>query len=313
VYLLWSMRTGRGWGSSSWGRNEARRSSITGTAAGDTRERSRKSVRRSSQTSSLSFIQRVGRKLLSLPLTLNTLILFGNELTPPHLFLSFLLPFPRTSTPAIPTLFTFQPQGDIGKAPQNQILWLVQSPLGLPSPQYYSSPSIMAFYTRTIASLLTQTLPHSQTHLTDTLAKRIVSLEGELSRAGAKPEDLIDPSKAYNPMSFQELDKALPIDLTAYIESFLDGKDGGGRVIGREAVVTSKEYLREMGKILRAEEDWVLQAWFGVRAAMEYGPFLGDGEEVRKRVEELRNLLAGVKRPVAVDREEGTRNLSSSL
>jgi predicted metalloendopeptidase len=140
-------------------------------------------------------------------------------------------------------------------------------------------------------------------HVIATLASRIVSLESDLAHAGAQPEDLFDPSKAYNPTAFDELNEAMPVNLTAYVSSFV-GKDKKG-VIGQDVVVTSKAFVEKMGKILEDEEDWVLQAWFGVRAAMEYGAFLGDKVEVRKTTSALKNLLSGVRSGADVDREEG--------
>jgi hypothetical protein len=76
-------------------------------------------------------------------------------------------------------------------------------------------------------------------------------------------------------------------------------------VIGEDFVVTSEAFVEKMNKILGREEDWVLQVWFGVRAAMEYGTFLGDKVKIRKATFDLANLLTGVMIGADVDRREG--------
>jgi hypothetical protein len=160
-----------------------------------------------------------------------------------------------SSFPAINAVFSLLAQGDVGKDPQQQILWVYQASVGLPSREYYSEPSVRSFYTHTVASLLAEIvspansrsdslwpafppisrphqdippLPNSGSHLEKErlhaiapLASRIVSLESDLAHAGAQPEALFDPSKAYNPTAFDELDRRMPVNLTAYVSSFV--------------------------------------------------------------------------------------------
>lgn len=103
----------------------------------------------------------------------------------------------------------------------------------------------------------------SKPHPSTSIAERILALEKKLAKAQAELEDLTDPSKSYNPVEFEALEKQVGwFNLREYVASFAP------RSFPEKVVVTSEAYVKDLAKIVEEEDDWVLQGYFLVRAAM---------------------------------------------
>ncbi|CDZ96882.1 M13 family peptidase [Phaffia rhodozyma] len=237
----------------------------------------------------------------------------------------------------IDSLFSFENEGDIGDDPQKQILWLYQDGLGLPAKEYYAEKTYTDIYTEVMASILSTVYNVSESSLSpqfwpsvphpfpfpgvipdepsderppskdpksspvnaQILAKRILALEKKLAKAQAEPEYLGDPSKSYNPVKFETLEKELEwLDLRSYVSSFAPRK------FPEKIVLTSEDYVKKVVKIVEEEDDIVLQGYFLIRTAMSYASYLGPNVQIRQDAEKLKNTLTGVKQGNRPEREE---------
>lgn len=223
---------------------------------------------------------------------------------------------------AVDALFSLEAQGDIGRDPKQQMMWLYQAGLGLPSKEYYDEPSVVQFYTNTLSSFLGEILksdkkklltanawpswpwPSKDPSAADELAlirsvaSSVVAFEAELSKAGADPEDIFDPDQAYNVVDFDAVSDALPIKLNEYVAAFAP------RSFPVDIVVTSPDYVKRMRKIVVKTEDHILQAYFLTQATLAHAKLLGPSEPIRLEAEKFTNMLSGVKQGTQVDREE---------
>ncbi|KAI9317388.1 hypothetical protein BX666DRAFT_1856748 [Dichotomocladium elegans] len=137
------------------------------------------------------------------------------------------------------TMVSFWVQAD-DMAPDKNAIFVYQPSLSLSSKEYYSQPSILETYKKSLVELVmavfgaekksdiwiasakkanVKLLTHEE--VAD-LVSRVIDFETKLAEFSLKSEELQDPVKTYNPMTLDELEKAYPImEWRTYLASFV--------------------------------------------------------------------------------------------
>lgn len=212
---------------------------------------------------------------------------------------------------AIDALFRFEVAGDAGgDDPQIQSLWFYQTTGSLPSKEYYEEKPIMDLYHSVLTSILisvaedishrvdgSRSLHSFDQNNMSALAWRIIEFERQLSRAGAKPEILQDPTLLYNPYPLEKLQEALPFfSFSNYLSTLHP------HLHPKTISVTHPPYLSAISRLVGETPDHVLAGYFVSRVVMTYVDLLGPDVEVRKQWRRLQEVLQGVKKGTEEDR-----------
>ncbi|KAF9520534.1 hypothetical protein BS47DRAFT_639027 [Hydnum rufescens UP504] len=217
-------------------------------------------------------------------------------------------------------LFSLDIEGDIGVDPNFMTLWFSQSPLGLPSKEYYNDAEVLVAYTSVIRDLLydqdqeaeearawpfpwpwpSDPPPENRTARADRLSPQIVAFERNLSQFGADMDMLlVDPLATYNPQPLENLTRYMTyMDFPGYASSFAP------RHFPENVIVTYPPYVRDLLLLIEETDPEVIQAYLVTQAALQLSPYLGPNTFPWKVVNEFNQLLHGIKRGTPIDREE---------
>ncbi|KAM0749064.1 zincin [Meredithblackwellia eburnea MCA 4105] len=193
----------------------------------------------------------------------------------------------------IPAFFDAYDEGDVAVDPKSIVLWIKQSGLGLPSPDYYEDVETIEVYTEIIRASLAsiyKELGEDATTDIPALTEGVVTLEKDLAKIFLDVTEVEDPKLTYNPKNRTELQKLFPsISFPDYFASYTPRPDYPDPVI-----VTSPAYLQNLTTVLEGTDPEALEAYFVFRAAQTYGLLLGPKQTVRKEIEWLDNYLGGI-------------------
>ena len=131
-------------------------------------------------------------------------------------------------------------------------------------------------------------------------AKKIVELERTLAKATLDLDILFgDPYATYNPVTVQNLTRTIPqVHFETYFTAFAP------RHYPQKIIMTSYDYAKELGWILRDTPPQIIEAYLVTRAALELSPHLGPETEAWKAQRTLVEALQGIKKGAIGDRGE---------
>lgn len=239
----------------------------------------------------------------------------------------------------VDALFNFVIEGDAGgENSQVQSLYFYQSFGGLPSKEYYKEKPVLDLYHSVISGILKSVAEESDStnakrdvfmdilqeaaeegwpwpwpggdkddpvkdepldKRMDKLAGKVVDFERKIAKAGADPEYLFNPHYSYNPYKTKDVKEALPfVDLDKYLSAMAP------RTYPSKITVSHPKYLKKITKLVADVPDHVLSAYFVTKLALEYGGALGPKVEIRKQVDHLRSVLAGIKPGTPENRQD---------
>jgi endothelin-converting enzyme len=173
---------------------------------------------------------------------------------------------------SISALFVIGPSGDVKKNPKLLVPWLGQDGLGLPAIEYYleeGNDKIQEEYRRAIAAVLKEVYHargESDWYDLDSLAQAVLTFETKLAAIFAPLEDIYEPSKSYNPISFEDLKKELNIiNWGEYIAGFNVRTEFPSVAI----IESGKEFPKKLKALVNVQKESLLEAYFVWMTALE--------------------------------------------
>lgn len=186
-------------------------------------------------------------------------------------------------------------------------LWLTQSGLGLPNPDYYSDSAVEMIYVEVMRSAVSDVYKQlgdsrfaSESQEKKKKGKKgktepsfdfnkVFEFEKALAAQFADSVDLEDPVLAYNAYNLTELHKLAPlIDWKDYFSGFAP------RQIPSPAIVTAPGFFGNLTEIVSKQDDETLEAYFVWKTIQSLGALLGPRERARKEVAQLQNYLVSL-------------------
>jgi len=219
----------------------------------------------------------------------------------------------------IDALFSSAAAGDYYTEPDKMRLWLTQSGLGLPDPDYYEDKAVEKVYREVIRSALkdvyakadaadgVEDLKHKKhkkqrkpkkgpTEAID--YRKVFDLERQFAKVFVDSVDIADPVLAYNAYNLTTLTKLAPfIHWPEYFSGFAP------RLFPDPVIISTPSYFDNLSHILDKTSDDELEAYFVWKTVQNLGSLLGPRETARKEVTQLNNYLSGVEEGVRASRE----------
>lgn len=194
-------------------------------------------------------------------------------------------------------------------------LWLSQSGLGLPNPDYYSDSAVEKVYTEVVRSAVSDVYKQlgdahfdADSHKKKQKGKKskgkkqkqpsfdfskVFGFEKSLAAVFADSVDLEDPVLAYNAFNLTELHQLAPFMVwTDYFSGLAP------RQVPSPTIVSAPGYFGNLTSILDKQDDDTLEAYFVWKTVQSLGGLLGPRERARKEVTQLQNYL--VRNPTRV-------------
>lgn len=131
-------------------------------------------------------------------------------------------------------------------------------------------------------------------------AKKVFEFERKLAKATLDLDILYgDPYATYNPVSVRNLSQIIPqVDFQTYFTAFAP------RDYPQKIIVTSYDYGKKLGDILKDTSSQVIEAYLVTRAALQLSPHLGLETEAWKAQRTLVEALQGIKKGATGDRSD---------
>ncbi|GAA5872434.1 hypothetical protein JCM8547_000924 [Rhodosporidiobolus lusitaniae] len=194
----------------------------------------------------------------------------------------------------VTALFENYVEGDTGGSPSTSVLWLSQAGLSLPSKDYYSGgdKEVTALFTSVAAEIIAEAYKARREQGIDAkdLAESVFKLEKQIAAISLDAADLDLPIPTYNPYNGTALQKLFPsISFANYFASYTPRPRYPEPVI-----VTSPGFFGNLSKLVEHTGPEVLEAYFVVQTALEYGDLLGLKQPIRKQVDLLSATLNGI-------------------
>ncbi|CAG8565518.1 11336_t:CDS:10 [Funneliformis mosseae] len=243
----------------------------------------------------------------------------------------------RLSIFGIKPLFEFFVEAD-AKDPKNNVLYLSQSGLGLPSKEYYEEEEILLSYKEAMIELLNLALNYSSnvahhfnhnfTESDDLVkdileysaerflykeweknAKKIIDFEIELAKISLSAEEFSDPEATYNNQTVVSLENLSPSFIwTRYISALLPPTS----VFPAKIILTSNKYFKDLSNLVEKTPTPTLQLYFIWQAIYTYADSLS--ENFRVPLRKLRAKLRGTDESIKPKRwEECLKSVDNTL
>ena len=131
-------------------------------------------------------------------------------------------------------------------------------------------------------------------------SRKIIEFERTLAKATLDLDILYgDPYATYNPVAVRDLSQIISeVNFETYFTAFAP------RNYPQKVIVTSPDYAKKLGKILRDTPSQIIEAYLVTRAALELSPHLGLETEAWKAQRSLVEALQGIKKGAVGDRSE---------
>ncbi|RIA98623.1 hypothetical protein C1645_749393 [Glomus cerebriforme] len=243
----------------------------------------------------------------------------------------------RLSIFGIKPLFEFFVDAD-AKDPKNNVLYLSQSGLGLPSKEYYEEEEILSIYKDVMITLLNKALDYNNISLplnnnfnasqdifedileysTEVLlyeeweknAIKIIEFEKKLAKISLSAEEFSDPEATYNNQTIVSLNRLSPSFLwSQYISSLLPPTSVG---FPSRIILTSNKYFKDLSKLVNETPTETLQLYFIWQAIYTYADNLS--ENFRAPIRKLRAKIRGTDETVKPKRwEECLKSVDNTL
>ncbi|GAA6014145.1 hypothetical protein JCM11491_004119 [Sporobolomyces phaffii] len=202
----------------------------------------------------------------------------------------------------IDALFASYPEGDVGRNPKQNVLWLSQAGLSLPSRDYYDDKKTVKDLEQVAQTVLEQIYStRKEKHMSaKDLARGVVKLEEHLAKVSLDVVDVDDPIGTYNPLNSSALQNLFPsISFPDYFASFTPRPRYPDPVI-----VATPTYFSNLTQILDDVAPDVLEAYFAFQTAQSLGSLLGSNEVIRKELDGWSNRLVGLPEDAKRPRKE---------
>ncbi|KAG0302559.1 hypothetical protein BGZ98_007402 [Dissophora globulifera] len=207
------------------------------------------------------------------------------------------------------------------KNPEENVLQMGESGLGLPSKQYYDEDKIVNVYQTTIEDMFRIVMGKDKVPedaidiLTDSpadgesykkppvvwaeVAKNVVEFEKLLAAISSDQEDLDNSELTYNPRTLAEISELIPaIDWALVLEKLF----GAGTQTPNPIIISMPEYLEKLNALIHDTPALTLQNYFAWRLIHRLSPYLG--VEFRKPMLQLKAALQGVSADLVTPRWE---------
>ena len=139
-----------------------------------------------------------------------------------------------------------------GGNPDQHIISLKVSPLGLSSKQFYKDRDKIELYRKTISTVLEGL---SRTREPSAI-QSLIEFESRIAEATPDPEQAHDPEFSYNPRNITEVEKLLPqVSVSSLIQTRIPGYSG-------EIIVRSPAYLQSLSRILKETSEEIVNLYF---------------------------------------------------
>ncbi|GAA5903499.1 CCR4-NOT core ubiquitin-protein ligase subunit MOT2 [Sporobolomyces salmoneus] len=202
----------------------------------------------------------------------------------------------------IDALFSAYPEGDVGKNPKMNSLWLSQAGLSLPSRDYYDDKKTVTDLQQVVETVLAEIYGARKEKSLNAkdLAKGVINLEKKLAAVSLDVVHLDDPIATYNPYHSSALQQLFPsISFPDYFATFFPRPRYPDPVI-----VTAPTFFANLTQILDDVAPDVLEAYFAFQTAEALGPLLGSKEPIRKELDAFSNRLVGLPADAKKPRKE---------
>ncbi|KAF9150407.1 hypothetical protein BG015_007786 [Linnemannia schmuckeri] len=215
----------------------------------------------------------------------------------------------------VTTMVDFDVDAD-PKNPDDNVLKLGESGLGLPSKEYYQEEKIVNIYQKAVEDMFTIVMGTSNkdgedaaSAMTNTnkppvvswaeVAKNVVEFEKLLAAISSEQEDLDNSELTYNPRSLSEITELIPaVDWSLVLEKLLTS----GTNVPNPIIVSSPEYLQKLNALLKDTPAMTLQNYFAWRLIKNLSSNLA--VELRKPMQQLKAALQGVSADLVTPRWE---------
>ncbi|CAG8752077.1 18774_t:CDS:10, partial [Dentiscutata erythropus] len=230
------------------------------------------------------------------------------------------------STIDVQPLLGFYVDAD-AKNPKENVLYLSQSGLVLPSKEYYEEEHIMVTYKSVMAELLGRALDNRSNFIIEMgytisndaiediyeysierfwlrgweeIADKIIEFEKALAKISLSPEDFNDPEATYNKHTIKSLEKLSPTFFWShYISSLLPPTIPD---LPSKIILTSNQYFENLSNLVRKTPPPILQAYFAWQIIARHANSLD--EKFQAPLRRLKAKLRGVDENVKPKRWE---------
>ncbi|KAF5386857.1 hypothetical protein D9615_001643 [Tricholomella constricta] len=252
------------------------------------------------------------------------------------------LPNSRDPSSGIDALFSFDVEGDIGKDPNNMVLWFSQPSLSLPSKEYYKDQSVLKVYQNVVEQLLLTLSDEDDKEIQKTpvmvtnedvkvwppwpwppwgedgddkdedekpvnktrRAHRLAKMIVKLEKKLAKASLDLDILFQDPIATYNPIPLSNLTDALPQIDFPAYFSSFTPRTFPDTVIMTYPAYASSLGRILDETSSGVLEAYLVVRAALTLAPHLGTSTETWQAQRTLHELLNGIKKGAVGDRLE---------
>ncbi|GAA5880490.1 hypothetical protein JCM16303_005402 [Sporobolomyces ruberrimus] len=203
---------------------------------------------------------------------------------------------------SVEALFSSYPEGDVGKDPKQNVVWLVQAGLSLPARDYYTDKAVLGDFEKVVHAVLSEIYEARGEKSMDAkyLAKNVAKFEKELAKISLDNVEVDDPLASYNPYNSSALEELFPsISFPNYFASFTPRPRYPDPVI-----VSTPSFFSNLTRLLDDVAPDVLEAYFVYQTAQNVGTLLGSKEPIRKELAASTNRLLGLPADAQQPRKE---------
>ena len=168
--------------------------------------------------------------------------------------------------------------------PSTMIYTLSQGGLTLPDPSYYSDPEIYKAYVKHVDSML-RLMEHFD-HKGE--AQRLVAFEAGIANITVPPEDLFDPFKSYNRMSWADLVKLAP---NLYFDQLAERLNLDTSI---PVALDAPKFYSDLSLLIEKSDRFQIADWFYWRVVNQMAPLLSSSF-VKTNFEFFGTFLTGQK------------------
>ncbi|EIM20827.1 zincin [Wallemia mellicola CBS 633.66] len=196
----------------------------------------------------------------------------------------------------IGALFSFSLDGDVGKDPSKQVMWLSQDDaLSLPDKDYYEDEKNVKFIAEITQEILkaVHERKDSKHHKIPKnsyrkLSREIARFEQYLARISWNQVDSANPIKTYNPKNLTELSETAPyIDWPQYFALLNHNSE-----VVEPVIVQNPGYFEALDNVLSVDEK-TLEGYFILKLVLNLGSTLSPKTHIGKTVNRFNALISG--------------------
>lgn len=196
-------------------------------------------------------------------------------------------------------LFSLYLDGDVGKDPSRQVLWLAQDGLSYPDKDYYNDKTNIKFYENMVYNILRAVNKHKSskkekipTKNLSKVARKVVDFEKSIAKINWSQVDSANPLKTYNPANASQLSKVAPyIDWNHFFQIFTNQGVFDQNII-EPVIISTPSYFKELQHVLNVDLT-TIEAYFYVKLVLDLGPSLNTHTRIGDLVNRFNSYIKG--------------------